>query len=345
MVEEDRFRGEAAITLTSGRLAATFVPNLGMTGVSLRYRDREHLALPGGLAALRRGATLGLPLLAPWANRLASRHYRAAGVTVSLSGLRLTTDDHGLPIHGLLVGKPGWRLVQRDDTRGLCAPRRLDRRERASVPVSAPPRASDHGTGGATPGRHDGGSDRSAPSASGVRLAPVSPAALHSTGSVAAPSPHATSPRAGRARHPNGRIDARTCRDRGRGPANAGRPLYARTGSTPCADGRGRRRDRTALRDELPVRSGVGTAAAPLCRARADGGTDERARGGHRPTGASWRGIYDQVHAHRFGSRILTPGRDGPAAGARMSGSELVGYRPGLVCIRPPSTKIVAPVR
>jgi len=116
-VEEGRFRGEAAITLTSGSLAATFLPNLGMTGVTLRHRDREHLALPGGLAALRRGATLGLPLLAPWANRLASRHYRAAGVTVSLSGLRLTTDDHGLPIHGLLVGKPGWRLVRRA-TRG-----------------------------------------------------------------------------------------------------------------------------------------------------------------------------------------------------------------------------------
>lgn len=116
-IEEGRFRGEAAITLTAGQLAATFLPNLGMTGVSLRYRGREHLALPGGLAALRAGATLGLPLLAPWANRLASRRYRAAGVTVSLAGLRLNTDDHGLPIHGLLVGKPGWRLTRRA-TRG-----------------------------------------------------------------------------------------------------------------------------------------------------------------------------------------------------------------------------------
>ena len=81
-----------------------------MTGVSLRYQGREHLALPGGLDALRAGRTAGLPLLAPWGNRLASRRYRAAGVDVDLRGLRLGTDDNGLPIHGLLVGKPGWRV-------------------------------------------------------------------------------------------------------------------------------------------------------------------------------------------------------------------------------------------
>jgi len=119
-VAEGRFRGEAAITLTAGHLVATFLPELGMTGVSLRYRNQEHLALPGGLAALRGGATLGLPLLAPWANRLARRRYRAAGVAVSLAGLRLNTDDHGLPIHGLLVGKPGWRLT-RTEARGDAA--------------------------------------------------------------------------------------------------------------------------------------------------------------------------------------------------------------------------------
>jgi galactose mutarotase-like enzyme len=91
-----------------------------MTGVSLRYRGREHLALPGGLDALRAGHTAGLPLLAPWANRLAARRYRAAGVGVDLRGLRLGTDGNGLPIHGLLVGKPGWR-VDRQATRGSTA--------------------------------------------------------------------------------------------------------------------------------------------------------------------------------------------------------------------------------
>ena len=119
-IEEHQFRGERAITLTAGDLAATFVPQIGMTGVSLRYRGHEHLALPGGLDALRAGYTAGLPLLAPWANRLASRRYRAAGVAVDLRGLRLGTDDNGLPIHGLLVGKPGWR-VDRQVVRGATA--------------------------------------------------------------------------------------------------------------------------------------------------------------------------------------------------------------------------------
>jgi galactose mutarotase-like enzyme len=106
--------------LTAGELTAIFLPGLGMTGVVLRYRGAEHLALPGGLDALRRDATLGLPLLAPWANRLATRRYRAAGVAVDLTGLRLGTDDHGLPIHGLLVGKRGWQ-VNRSDVRGDAA--------------------------------------------------------------------------------------------------------------------------------------------------------------------------------------------------------------------------------
>ena len=116
-VVEGRFRGASSLALTSGDLVASFLPNLGMTGVSLQYRGAEHLALPGGLAALRAGATLGLPLLAPWANRLAARRYRAGRVGVDLSGLELTTDDHGLPMHGLLVGKPGWRIGRRG-TRG-----------------------------------------------------------------------------------------------------------------------------------------------------------------------------------------------------------------------------------
>jgi aldose 1-epimerase len=130
-VEEHRFRSEPALTLRAGDLTATFLPGLGMTGVSLRYHGREHLALPGGLGALRAGRTLGLPLLAPWANRLASRRYRAAGVRVDLRGLRLGTDDHGLPIHGLLVGRGAWRVdatTARAGSAGL----------RASVAVDAP---------------------------------------------------------------------------------------------------------------------------------------------------------------------------------------------------------------
>jgi galactose mutarotase-like enzyme len=110
-VVERRFQSTPALELRSGVLRATFVPGVGMTGVSLRYDGREHLALPGGVAALRAGHTGGLPLLAPWANRLSTRRYRVAGVDVDLRRQRVRTDDHGLPIHGLLVGWPDWEVT------------------------------------------------------------------------------------------------------------------------------------------------------------------------------------------------------------------------------------------
>jgi galactose mutarotase-like enzyme len=130
-VEEGRFRRQPAITLAAGDVRATFVPGLGMTGVSLRWKGREHLALPGGIAALRRGSTLGLPLLAPWANRLSRWRYEAAGVDVDLTGLPLHTDGNGLPIHGLLVGSPDWRVGRQSTGHGRAS-------FEATVDVDAP---------------------------------------------------------------------------------------------------------------------------------------------------------------------------------------------------------------
>ncbi|HXY91666.1 MAG TPA: aldose 1-epimerase [Acidimicrobiia bacterium] len=129
--EPTRFEGEDAVALTCGDLSAVFLPDVGMTGVSLQYRGREFLALPGGPAAVRNGHTGGLPLLAPWANRLATRHYRVGRIDVSLRRLRLTTDANGLPIHGLLVGAPGWRvdeLAARGDRARLAASIDVDHR-------------------------------------------------------------------------------------------------------------------------------------------------------------------------------------------------------------------------
>jgi galactose mutarotase-like enzyme len=100
-------------------MSATFAPGVGMTGVSLRRGRKEHLALPGGLDALRHGHTGGLPLLAPWANRLGSRRYRANGVAVDVRGRRVHTDANGLPIHGLLVGWPDWEVTSIRATRGV----------------------------------------------------------------------------------------------------------------------------------------------------------------------------------------------------------------------------------
>ena len=68
----------------------------------------------GGLSEYSRtGSTLGIPLLYPWANRLAGFEYAAGGRAVSLDpdSPLLSFDQNGLPIHGLLGGYPHW-LVQ-----------------------------------------------------------------------------------------------------------------------------------------------------------------------------------------------------------------------------------------
>jgi galactose mutarotase-like enzyme len=101
----------AGVTITSGPIDATFMPQLGMLGSSLRHRGEALLALPGGLDGYRSGRATGLPLLAPWANRLGSRRYEVDGIVVDLDGLDLTTDEHGLPIHGTMTARPGWEVV------------------------------------------------------------------------------------------------------------------------------------------------------------------------------------------------------------------------------------------
>jgi aldose 1-epimerase len=101
----------AGVTISSGPLEATFLPQLGMLGSSLRHLGEELLALPGGVDGYREGSVTGLPLLAPWANRLGARRYEVDGIVVDLEGLDLTTDEHGLPIHGTMTARPGWELV------------------------------------------------------------------------------------------------------------------------------------------------------------------------------------------------------------------------------------------
>jgi hypothetical protein len=102
-------RGVAAVTLSSGELQATFVPELNMLGISLRLGGEEFLALPGGVAAYRRRHATGLPLLAPWANRLSERSYRVGDVPADLRDADLSTDPNGLPIHGTMWGEE-WQI-------------------------------------------------------------------------------------------------------------------------------------------------------------------------------------------------------------------------------------------
>ena len=125
-IEEHSFRGEPAITLRAGELAATFVPDVGMTGVSLRYRGREHLALPGGLDALRAGPHRGVAPARAMGQpaRVASlpRRGRRRRPSWSAPGHRRQRTAHPRPARGQA------RLARRPTDRARCDSRGSPRR-------------------------------------------------------------------------------------------------------------------------------------------------------------------------------------------------------------------------
>jgi aldose 1-epimerase len=113
-------------------LEADFVPGAGMLCCSLRHRGQELLAQNAGVDAYARlGKTMGIPLLYPWANRLADFDYSAAGRSVRLphDPARVHCDANGLPIHGAVGGLMVWEPVEAGKQAPAGAP---------SSPASAP---------------------------------------------------------------------------------------------------------------------------------------------------------------------------------------------------------------
>jgi aldose 1-epimerase len=126
LIETTRIEGYEAVRLrsSSAQLDATFVPEVGMVGASLRDRGAELLYANGGVHRYARGgSTMGIPLLHPWANRLAGDRYSVNGTAVRLdpASRLVQRDDHGLPIHGLLNGSPRWRRTPAPDGWALSA--------------------------------------------------------------------------------------------------------------------------------------------------------------------------------------------------------------------------------
>jgi galactose mutarotase-like enzyme len=124
LVGERTEDGMVGLTLSSealGGVEATFVPEAGMIGCSLRHGGEELLGQRGGLRRyVESRSTMGIPFLHPWANRLGQGAFEVAGQEVDLerNGLPMKRDDNGLPMHGLLSAAPGWRVerhVELDD--------------------------------------------------------------------------------------------------------------------------------------------------------------------------------------------------------------------------------------
>src|SRR4051795_1974856 len=104
-VRDERVDGLDGIALLSHarELRVAFAPGAGMVGYSLTHRGDELLGLRGGLPAYRSsGSSFGIPLLHPWANRLAGLDYAVGGQSIELDGGRppVHVDGNGRPIHG-----------------------------------------------------------------------------------------------------------------------------------------------------------------------------------------------------------------------------------------------------
>jgi aldose 1-epimerase len=94
----------SARTLVAGDLHAVLLPDHGMLVASLRYKGVEILRRVEDLkAAAARGSSAGIPLLYPWANRLAEPRYHVLGreVVLDISSPLLHFDEHRLPMHGV----------------------------------------------------------------------------------------------------------------------------------------------------------------------------------------------------------------------------------------------------
>jgi galactose mutarotase-like enzyme len=105
-------------------LRVAFAPGAGMVGYSLTHRGEELLGQRGGLAVYREhGSSFGIPLLHPWANRLAGTSYSAGERVVELDPRRspIHLDANGLPIHGDLAASPHWEVVGRTPGNGRAA--------------------------------------------------------------------------------------------------------------------------------------------------------------------------------------------------------------------------------
>ncbi|MBA2523242.1 MAG: aldose 1-epimerase [Solirubrobacterales bacterium] len=122
MVGSRMIDGFTALTLSSpgdGDLEASFVPDAGMVGCSLRHRGEELLGLRGGLKRyVSERSTMGIPLLHPWANVVSQRRFSVAGAEVDLDRAVPPPheDENGLPIHGLLSGITGWEVLRHESS-------------------------------------------------------------------------------------------------------------------------------------------------------------------------------------------------------------------------------------
>jgi aldose 1-epimerase len=101
------------VLISNGALTALIATNTGNQVQSLKANGREILWMPAETGKLG-----GIPLLAPWANRIDGDAYFANGkrYLINDAAAHIRRDANGLPIHGLLLFCDGWRVLSQTAT-------------------------------------------------------------------------------------------------------------------------------------------------------------------------------------------------------------------------------------
>jgi aldose 1-epimerase len=123
-------RSGAVVELTDGRNQTTVavIPTLGNIAVELKVKGHNVLRFPFQSAAEYKGGTgsIGIPFLAPWADRLDEQAFYANGKRYGFD-MALGNVRGANPIHGFLMNTPEWRVVDaRADTRSAWVTSRLE---------------------------------------------------------------------------------------------------------------------------------------------------------------------------------------------------------------------------
>lgn len=106
-----------AIRLTDSHhgVEVSICPSVGNTAYDMRVKGHPILMHPLSLGTWKQHpAQLGIPFLAPWANRLDVDAFWANGKRYLLNPhvVEIRRDLNDLPIHGLLLFTPAWRVTR-----------------------------------------------------------------------------------------------------------------------------------------------------------------------------------------------------------------------------------------
>lgn len=103
------------LTDNSRSIELAIAPSVGNIGYDMQVRGASILLKPpGSLSEWKSNPTwAGIPFLAPWANRIDGDAYWANGEKYLINPyIKISRDHNGLPIHGLVLFAPEWRVLR-----------------------------------------------------------------------------------------------------------------------------------------------------------------------------------------------------------------------------------------